>query len=208
LASRSRARSGAWTRRAHPRRSPPFPSAPGFLLGLATDAPGAVYAAAASFDPATHGVWRNGAALSGRSLLVANTRFGRIVRIPIEPDGTAGTPTTLIERDDLIGADGVALEVRRNLYVAMFGGPASRRLVRIAPEGRQEELAGQADGLTGPASLAFGAGRHTRRTLFITNFDLFFSHPEPGARAGRRRHPGPTPSLTVRRALRRRREKR
>ena len=225
-----------------------LPVGAGFLLGLATDAPGAVYAAVASFDPATHGVWRverdglqeriaalppngvpnalafdntgdlyvtdsalgaiwriprggglelfvqhpllepqgcsfapgaNGLALSQRSLLVANTCSGRIVRIPITHDGSAGAPTTLIERNDLIGADGVALDVRRNIYVVMFGGPAGGRLVRISPDGRLEELAGEADGLTGPASLAFGTGRDSRKAMFITNFDLFSTTPNP-----------------------------
>jgi sugar lactone lactonase YvrE len=225
-----------------------LPVGGGFLLGLATDARGNVYAALASFDPATHGVWRverdgsqdriaalpanggpnalafdkagnlyvtdsvlgavwriprtggpelfvqhpllepepgtqipgaNGIALAKRTLFVTNTRFGRIVRIPIERDGSAGEPTTLIERDDLIGADGVALDVRRNLYVVMFGGPAGGRLVRITPDGRLEELAGEADGLTGPASLAFGTTEHARTALFITNFDLFSTTPKP-----------------------------
>ena len=223
-----------------------LPAGAGFLLGLATDAPGNVYAALASFDPATHGVWRvrpngsqerigalpasgipnglafdeagslyvtdsvlgavwriprggepevfvqhpllepepgspvpgaNGIAFADHSLLVANTRFGRIVRIPIEPGGTAGTPSTVIERGDLIGADGVALDVRRNLYVAMFGGPAGGRLVRISPDGQVDQLAGPADGLTGPASLAFGT--LDRKSLFVTNFDLFSPAPRP-----------------------------
>jgi hypothetical protein len=35
-----------------------LPVGGGFLVGLATDATGNVYAALASFDPATHGVWR------------------------------------------------------------------------------------------------------------------------------------------------------
>jgi sugar lactone lactonase YvrE len=225
-----------------------LPVGAGFLLGLATDARGNVYAALASFDPATHGVWRvkrdgsqeriaalpangvpnglafdatgnlyvtdsalgavwrirprgrpdlfvqhpllesqpgspvpgaNGIALGHRALLVTNTRFGRIVRIPIECHGTAGEPTTLIERADLVGADGVALDVRLNLYVAMFGGSAGGRLVRISPDGRVEELAGEADGLTGPASLAFGTGGNTRSALFITNFDLISTTPKP-----------------------------
>jgi sugar lactone lactonase YvrE len=226
-----------------------LPVGAGFLLGLATDAPGSLYAAVASFDPATHSavwrvdrdgsqeriaalprgsvpnalafdktgnlyvtdsalgaVWRiprgsgpelfvqhpllepegctfapgaNGIAFSQRSLLVANTCSGRIVSVPVESDASAGAPTTLIERVDLIGADGVAVDVRRNLYVVMFGGPAGGRLVRISPEGDLEELAGRADGLTGPASLAFGAGRDTRKALFITNFDLFSTTPNP-----------------------------
>jgi sugar lactone lactonase YvrE len=225
-----------------------LPIGGGFLLGLATDARGNIYAALASFDPATHGVWRverdglqeriaalpanggpnalafdkagnlyvtdsalgavwriprggepelfiqhpllepergtqipgaNGIALAERSLLVTNTRFGRIVRIPIGRDGTAGEPTTLIERDDLIGADGVALDVRDNLYVVMFGGPAGGRLVRISPDGQVEQLAGEAEGLTGPASLAFGTAEHARKAVFITNFDLFSTTPKP-----------------------------
>ena len=225
-----------------------LPVGGGFMLGLATDEPGNVYAALASFDPATHGVWRvepdgsreriaalpangvpnalafdkagglyvtdsalgavwrvapgggpemfvdhpllepegcsfapgaNGIALSHRLLLVANTCNGRIVRIPIERHGAAGEPTTLIERADLIGADGIALDVRDNIYVVMFGGPAGGRLVRISPDGHVEQLAGEADGLTGPASLVFGTRGDDRKALFITNFDLFSSNPTP-----------------------------
>jgi hypothetical protein len=92
----------------------------------------------------------NGIAVAHGALLVANTRFGRIVRIPINADGSAGAPTTVLERADLIGADGLALDVRRNLYVAMFGGPTGARLVRISPEGRRQELAGEADGSPAP----------------------------------------------------------
>ena len=130
-------------------------------------------------EPGTQIPGANGIALEDHSLLVANTRFGRIVHIPIEPHGTAGEPTTLIERDDLIGADGVALDVRDNLYLVMFGGPAGGRLVRISPDGQVDELAGEADGLTGPASLAFGTDEHARKALFITNFDLFSTTPKP-----------------------------
>ena len=42
-----------------------------------------------------------------------------------------------------------------------------------------DELAGEADGLTGPASLAFGTAEHARKALFITNFDLFSTTPKP-----------------------------
>lgn len=108
--------------------------APG-ALGLATDATGRVYAALASFDPATHGVYRidrsgqatrlpgteaigfpNGVALDGHgSLYVTDSAAGAIWRIP--PGGAAEVwiQDELLEGTGAfglgvpIGANGIAL---------------------------------------------------------------------------------------------------
>ncbi len=232
-----------------------LPNGDGLLVGLAVDAGGAVYAALASFDPATHGVWRvdregaserlaplpanglpnslafdrrgnlfvtdsilgavwrvppggeaelwvtddlllgdpafapfpvgaNGLAFDRHGdLLVANSNFGRIVRIPVAVDGGAGTPETFLETPELGNPDGVALDRRGNLYVASPGGDM---LVRVRPDRSVETLArGGEHGLDFPASLAFGTTGGQRNDLFITNFAFADSwganpiHPSP-----------------------------
>lgn len=128
-------------------------------------------------------------------LLVANSNFGRIVRIPVAVDGSAGTPETFLETTELGNPDGIALDRRGDLYVASPGGDM---LVRVRSDRRVDTLAkGGEHGLDFPASLAFGTTLGQRNDLFITNFALADSsganpiHPSPAVvkvevdRAGR-----------------------
>lgn len=219
-----------------------LPNGDGLLIGLAVDARGVVYAALASFDEATHGVWRverggaserlaalpanglpnslafdrhgnlfvtdsilgavwripprgeaelwvaddlllgdpnfqpfpvgaNGLAFDRHGdLLVANSNFGRIVRIPVAANGGAGRPQTFLETPEIGNPDGIALDRRGNLYIA---SPIGDMIVRVRPDRSVETLAaGGEDGLDFPASLAFGTTRGQRKDLFITNFAL------------------------------------
>jgi hypothetical protein len=218
-------------------------SVPGFgPLGLAIDAAGHMYAAVASFDAATQGVYRvfpggtsaripgtggiafpNGLAFDKRgnlyatdsiggsvwripksgpavlwaqspllegngslqlgfplgangigfrhgALIVANTEGGSLVSIPIESDGSPGPAAVVAEGPDLFGADGIALGVHGNIYVAVN---AQSTLLRVAPNGSETLLATAANGLQNPASLSFGTGQGQRKTLFMTNFAFF-----------------------------------
>jgi sugar lactone lactonase YvrE len=222
-----------------------LPVGGGFTAGLAVDGRGNVYAALASFDPATHGVWRvrpdgssarlaalppttlpnalafdrrgklfvsdslggaiwrippggdaelwaqdelllgrvdlpigaNGLAFRRDDLYVANTAFGRIVRIPIEEDGSAGDPETFVQDERLFAVDGIAFDVAGRLYAVT--GPLDT-LVRVSRDGEISTLATEADGLDFPASLAFGTRGAARKHLFITNFALFTTeNPDP-----------------------------
>lgn len=210
------------------------------LLGLAVDAPGNVYAALATVDSSTSGVYRidqsgasvrlagteaiivpNGLAFDKRGNLyvtdtilgavwvvppggsaelwvqspllegtgdvipgvpigangithrqgvvhVSNTEQGTLVRIPVEKDGSAGVPTVFV--DDVYGADGLALDVNDNIYIASL---LEDKLIRVnLTSGDKSVLAEGDDGLVGPASLAFGTGRGNRKYVYITNFDL------------------------------------
>ena len=65
-----------------------------------------------------------------------------------------------------------------------FDDVAGGRLVRISPDGQVVQLAGEAEGLTGPASLAFGTAEHARKALSSTNFDLFSTTPNPARGRG------------------------
>ena len=226
----------------------PVGSGPG-ALGLAVDAPGNVYVALATFDPATHGVYRvspsgsssrlpgseaitfpngltfddegtlyvtdsiggavwriprggsaelwvqspllagddsaplpfpvgaNGITYGHGVVYVTNTELGSIVAIPAAPDGSAGEPSVLIQDPALGAADGVALDVLGNLYVAVI---AQSTIVRVAPDGSSlEVLADGSDGLDFTSSVAFGTGRGERKTLYAVNFSSgpFFGQP-------------------------------
>ena len=214
-----------------------LPSGQGFLVGLAVDGRDRLFAAVASFDDTTHGIWRvrsdgsaervvplptdtfpnaiafrgrrmfvtdsfggavwrirhghariwaqddillgdtttdlpigaNGLAFFGRYLYVSNTQKGRIVRIPVESGGRAGSPVLLAEDAAIVGADGISFDVRGNLYVAVN---EQDKLVRMGPSGGMQTLATRADGLDFPATPIFGERPAHRTDLYLTNFAL------------------------------------
>ena len=112
----------------------------------------------------------NGIVYRHGEVLVANTEGARIVRIPVLGDGTAGTVEVILENPILKSTDGIALDVRGNIYaVTSFG-----MLLRISFDGGSVDvLATAADGLDEPASLAFGTGKGNRKSIFFTNFAFF-----------------------------------
>jgi len=132
----------------------------------------------------------NGIAYYHGSLYITNTEEGTVLRIPLWPDGSVGTPelwTTLAEvpESPLAGAplpvagDGIALDVHGNLYVAVLTRSA---VVRIdAQTLAQETLAAFQVVPHGsvpnapfdfPASLFFGTGAGERTSLFVSNLGL------------------------------------
>lgn len=111
----------------------------------------------------------NGLAYRDGSLYVAVTEHGRIVRIPIRPDGSAGRPHVVAESAMLVGADGIAFDARGNLYVL---ANVQNALVRMARGGALQTIATAADGLDFPAGLAFGRGPLDHRSVFIVNFAI------------------------------------
>jgi sugar lactone lactonase YvrE len=197
------------------------------VVGLAVDAPGNVYAAAATFDAATSGVykvardgsftrlpgteaivfpngvtldkqgnvyvtdtilgavWRipadggpaelwfqspllegdgsfglgfplgaNGIAFRHDEIVVGNTEFGRLVRIEIEPDGSAGAVSVLAEDAALLGVDGITFDVHGNGWAAVI---AQSKIVSVSPSGDDiTTVATAADGLDWASSIAFG----------------------------------------------------
>ncbi len=93
------------------------------------------------------------------------------MHIPVRPDGAAGAPDLLVQGPSLFGADGLALDVNQNLYVAVSG---QSTLLRVAATGDTiTTLATPADGLDDASSLAFGTGRGDRKALFFVNFAFF-----------------------------------
>lgn len=119
----------------------------------------------------------NGIAFRHNTLLVANTERGLLVEIPILPDGSAGAPTLLAESPALRGADGIALDVHGDMYVAVS---LQNTVLRVGRDGSIATLATAADGLNQPSTLAFGTGRGDRKTLYVANFSIFSPAPTPG----------------------------
>ena len=112
----------------------------------------------------------NGIEFRHNALYVVNTELGTIIRVPILPDGTAGTPEVFAQSPALLGADGMAFDVHGNLYVAVNG---QSTVVHVSSDGDTvTTIARTTDGLDFPSAVAFGTGGGERQTLFIINFAI------------------------------------
>lgn len=118
-------------------------------------------------------VGANGIAFWEDSLYVANTSKGILVQVPVLEDGAPGDPRVVAgsddcEQDGLFGLDGIALDEKGNVYALLV---LQNKLVKIDPSGgNYTELLTGEDGLWNPASIAFGAGKGDRKSVYITNY--------------------------------------
>src|SRR5438270_5857351 len=138
------------------------------LKGTTSAGPcGLVHPAVPSFGP----LGANGIAFNKHGdMLVANTDFGEIIRIPTNPDGSAGPASVFSGPNcDLWGADGVGMDNADNLYVA---ANSKGQIDRLDPGGHVQVLAA-GDPLSFPSDIAFGTGLGDRKTIFISNFAAF-----------------------------------
>lgn len=118
----------------------------------------------------------NGIAFHHNRIVAATTERGLLLEIPIQPDGRPGVPTLLVKSPELVGVDGIVLDVHGVIYAATG---VNNTVVRVADD-EIETLATRADGLNQPSTLAFDKGRSERHTLFVANFSLVSSEPTPG----------------------------
>lgn len=118
----------------------------------------------------------NGIAVGSDGLYVANTTAASIVFVPVGAEGAAGTPTLVAQDERLFGADGIALDTRETVYVAVS---AAESIARVTPDGAVTILADE--GLAFPSSLAFGTVPGQRCTAYIVNYDAVeaFTGEEP-----------------------------
>ena len=119
----------------------------------------------------------NGIAVGPKEVVVTNTEGARLVRIVVRPDGSAGDATVVADGPALFGADGVALDVFGNSFVALN---PQNKLIRVDSGGSTTTLATAADGLDNPASVSFGTSHGEHGHLFVTNFSFFSTAPTPG----------------------------
>ncbi len=95
----------------------------------------------------------NGIAFRHKEIVVGNTEFGRLVRIEIEPDGSAGASSVLAEDLALLSVDGITFDVHGNVWAAVI---AQSTIVSVSPSGDVTTVATAADGLDWASSIAFG----------------------------------------------------
>ncbi|HWO17205.1 MAG TPA: hypothetical protein VNO30_00455 [Kofleriaceae bacterium] len=113
----------------------------------------------------------NGMTRDANNRYVAVTDYGRIVRIPIQGNGMAGTPVIHAEScTDLKGVDGIAIEAGGTI-VAVRNGP-SLTMSRVSADGKQVTPIHVGAPLDGPASVIVEGGATPR--LVLTN-SAFFS---------------------------------
>ena len=106
----------------------------------------------------------NGAVLIDGALFVVVSDAGRVVEIPIEDDGSAGTPSLWLQDPALIGADGVTADVRGNLYVV---NAYESRILRIDHRTAIEVLVTFAETLPFAVNIELGKGVDVR-TAYLT----------------------------------------
>jgi sugar lactone lactonase YvrE len=102
-----------------------------------------------------------------RNLYVANTDYGRILRIGLR-HGRAKGIEIVATSSLLAGADGIAFDVLGSLYVAVN---AADRIAVVSPFGAVSVLVEGAP-LDAPSSLVFGTRCADRHTLYLTNFAI------------------------------------
>jgi sugar lactone lactonase YvrE len=124
--------------------------------------------------PAVNGIKR-----AGSRLLVSNTAKQLLIEVPIDAQGRAGTPRMLRDR---INIDDFALDADGTLYGATH---IYNSVVRVAPDGRVEVIAGAAQGVAGSTAVAFGRAEGDARHLYVTTNGGMFLPPPTGVEPGR-----------------------
>jgi hypothetical protein len=81
------------------------------------------------------------------------TDVGRLVRVPVGDDGSAGGPELVLESPEIFGADGITARGQQ-VYVACN---SRNRVVRVTPSGEPVVVADAEDGLVFPSDVVFGA---------------------------------------------------
>lgn len=113
----------------------------------------------------------NGIVFGHDGIYVDNTEKGLIAHVPILRDGSPGNLSLVAggggPSSELYLIDDLALDVKGTLYAAIIG---QDRIVAVDPvSGAVTDLADADDGLSGPASMAFGKSRGERKAIFFTN---------------------------------------
>jgi len=115
----------------------------------------------------------NGIKVYKDAVWVSNSAQEIITQIPINSDGSAGTP---LVRFTNILSDDFAFDVAGNLYTATDG---DNEIVKISPDGTRTVIAGSQDGILGSSAVAFGRLPGDRNTLYITDISFFTTDKHP-----------------------------
>ena len=113
----------------------------------------------------------NGIALHDGTLVVATTDTNLILAIEVLDDGTPGPISVLAEAPLVFAPDGLTIDERGDIYIAMAGPSA---IARLTPDGVVQEVAqGAEDGLDLPANVALAARADGSTVIYATNVAIF-----------------------------------
>ena len=104
----------------------------------------------------------------------AANETGRLLRVSVTDEGSAGEAATFFDGDEIFGADGITVR-DGDVYVA---ANSQNRVVRVTPEGETTVVADAEDGLVFPSDVLFGPDEMAD-SLFVCNFAN--QSPEDGA---------------------------
>lgn len=108
----------------------------------------------------------NGVKIFKGELYISHSTAGTIIAVPINRNGTAGTPRIHAHLPAPSGCDDFSFDVHGALYCVTN---PFRTLVKINQDASTEVLLTAADGLDGPTATAFGRKGKDRFNLYITN---------------------------------------
>ncbi|UPV75338.1 SMP-30/gluconolactonase/LRE family protein [Halorussus limi] len=141
------------------------------VVWRATDDGASVWFDDPLLDPnpyASNSLGANGIAVGPEgNLYVANLSFGAIVRIPINEDGSPGSPEVVVQSDRLVGADGLTVADDGTVYVAVN---AQDKVSRVTSGGDVSTVVSGGE-LSFPSDVHFGPG-DDQSTLYVCNFAL------------------------------------
>ena len=116
----------------------------------------------------------NGMVYKDKTLFVANTDRGTLLKVPLNRDGSAGMPTVFAKLLDPLGAtlgpDGVTVGPDGAIYVT---GNYANQLVRVAEDGTWKVVL---DDVTYPTGAAFGKTHGEKNTVYLANFLSTFNY--------------------------------
>jgi sugar lactone lactonase YvrE len=143
------------------------------------------------------GIGANGIAFLGDDLYVSVADHGRVVRIPVRADGTAGAARRVCQNAALKSADGIAFDAFGRLWITVNAGTTgaapSGALYRLTPAGRLTTIADDPGWLDYPTQPVFGTTLRTAGTLYVENGAFYSAYGDgtaPDVRALRAGIPG------------------
>jgi sugar lactone lactonase YvrE len=110
-------------------------------------------------------------------MYVADTAFHQIIQIPVNHDGTAGTPSILIT--GINAPDGIAIDSKGNIWICsnqedeIVVIDKTGKVIAKLGDFRGIDQNGIAQGLLFPASLAFSKDK---QTLYVSNLTLYLPY--------------------------------
>ncbi len=115
------------------------------------------------------GFGANGIVVQKKSVLISVSYLPRLVKIPIEGDGSAGLPEIFYAPPSILGQgvfvlDDIVLDVFGNIYSGVVFG-VTPVITRFAADGTEVMPMGAFPAST--LTLAFGTGKGQRKTLFV-----------------------------------------